>query len=373
MKVLQLGKFYPILGGVEKVMWDLTIALNDAGVHCDMLCAKFRDDRVTPEDAAVMGGHLICCRAWAKCAGTMVAPSMLTWLRRHCSEYDIIHVHHPDPMAALALRLSGYMGNVVLHWHSDIISQKFGLALYMPLQRWLIRRAAVVIGTSPVYLEESPYLRGCSSPRVPVPIGIKPLSYDLKSAELIRRRYAGKHIILSAGRLVPYKGYDTLIDAAARLSKDYVFVIVGDGPLLTQLSSRAVAVGAADRIKFLGRLSDTELHAWMGACDVFAMTSSMKTEAFGIVQIEAFSVARPVVSTRIPESGVAWVNAHGKSGLTVPVKDADAVAEAIRRICTEPGLKESLGSGAANRFAEMFTIDKMRDKIIDTYETYFNL
>lgn len=373
MKILQLGKFYPILGGVEKVMWDLTAALNEAGVHCDMLCAKFPDDQVTPEDAAVMGGHLICCRAWAKCAGTMIAPSMLTWLRRHCREYDIIHVHHPDPMAALALRVSGYKGNVVLHWHSDIISQKVGLALYVPLQKWLIRRAAVVIGTSPVYLEESPYLRGCISPRVPVPIGIRPVEYDAIDAGRIRKSYEGKHLVLSVGRLVPYKGYDTLVDAASRLPKDYVFVIVGEGPLLRQLSSQAVSAGVADRIQFRGRLSDPELHAWMAACDVLVMTSSMKTEAFGIVQIEAFSLGKPVVSTRIPASGVSWVNAHGRSGLTVPVKDADAVAGAIRRICTEPGLKESLGSGAVARFTEKFTIEKMKDKIIDTYETYFNL
>lgn len=372
MKILQLGKFYPILGGVEKVMWDLTVALNGAGVHCDMLCAKFASDALDPKDAEVMGGHLKCCRAWAKCAGTMLAPSMLTWLRRHCREYDIIHVHHPDPMAALALRLSGYKGNVVLHWHSDIISQKAGLALYTPLQQWLIRRAAVVVGTSPVYLEESPYLRTCSSPRVPVPIGINPVTFDAAEADRIRRSHSGRKLVLSVGRLVPYKGYNTLIAAAALLPKDYETVIIGEGPMLKELSSAAVTAGVADRLHFRGRVSDDELHAWMAACDVLAMTSSMKTEAFGIVQIEAFSLGKPVVSTRIPASGVSWVNAHGKSGLTVPVKDAEAVAEAIRRICEEPALKDKLGSGAAERFAQMFTIERMTKQIINVYETYFD-
>ena len=86
----------------------------------------------------------------------MISPAMLSWLRRHKADYEIVHVHHPDPMAALALRLSGFRGKVVLHWHSDIVSQKFLLALYRPLQDWLVRRADVIVGTSPVYIQSSP-------------------------------------------------------------------------------------------------------------------------------------------------------------------------------------------------------------------------
>ena len=82
---------------------------------------------------------------------------MLRWLRKHGGEYDIVHIHHPDPMAALSLRFSGFKGKVVLHWHSDILSQKGMLLLYKPLQRWLIRRADVVVGTTPVYIKSSPW------------------------------------------------------------------------------------------------------------------------------------------------------------------------------------------------------------------------
>ena len=371
-KVLQIGKFYPILGGVEKVMWDVTTSLNRAGVHCDMLCAKFPKDAVSEEDAASIDGHLVTCRTLAECAGTMIAPSMVTWLRKHCKEYEIIHIHHPDPMAALALRLSGYKGNVVLHWHSDIISQKVGLAFYLPLQRWLIRRASAVIGTTPVYLEESPYLSDCTAPKIPVPIGITPVHFDSARAAEIRDRYKGRHIVLSVGRLVPYKGYDTLIRAASLLSEDYEFVISGTGPLSDSLSAQAQSLGVSDRVHFLGRLDDDDLHTYMAACDVFALTSSMKTEAFGIVQIEAFSLGKPVVSTRIPGSGVSWVNSDGVSGLTVPVNDADAVATAIRKICEDGALRSALGQGAAARFAEMFDIEIMKNKIINVYENCFN-
>lgn len=371
-KILQVGKFYPILGGVEKVMWDLMVSLNGAGVSCDMLCAMASGEKVYERDAEAAGDHLITCRAWAKAAGTMIAPSMIFWLRRHCKEYDIVHIHHPDPMAALALRLSGYKGGVVLHWHSDIISQKFGLSLYLPLQKWLVRRAAVVVGTTPVYLEESPYLRDCTAPKIAVPIGIEPVPCCYKDrVEQFRDRYAGKKLVLAVGRLVPYKDYGCLISALSRLPEEYSLVIVGCGPLMGDLVDAVERAGVKDRVVFRGRVGDDELQAWMWACDVLALTSWMKTEAFGIVQIEAFSCGKPVVSTRIPGSGVSWVNEDGVSGLTVPVGDPEAVAAAIRRVCEEPGLKEKLGAGARERYESLFTVDGMRDKIIKIYEDKF--
>lgn len=123
LKILQLGKFYPVRGGVEKVMYDLMVGLSERGVDCDMLCAAWEgEDSVTQ-----VNGHatLMCCKTLLKAAATMISPAMIFKLRKICRGYDIIHVHHPDPMAALALFLSGYKGKVVLHWHSDIQKQRF--------------------------------------------------------------------------------------------------------------------------------------------------------------------------------------------------------------------------------------------------------
>ena len=151
MKVLQLGKFYPILGGVEKVMWELTEGLGNVGIDCDMLCASGHPQIIQIGEHA----RCICVKSLFNIAATMISPAMVFYLIKHCSKYDIIHIHHPDPMAALALRLSGYRGRVILHWHSDILKQKLLLRLYMPLQKWVVRRAEKIVGTSPVYVTES--------------------------------------------------------------------------------------------------------------------------------------------------------------------------------------------------------------------------
>ena len=93
----------------------------------------------------------------------------------------------------------------------------------------------------------------------------------------------------------------------------------------------------------------------------------MKTEAFGIVQIEAMSLGKPVIATKVPESGVSWVNADGESGINVPIKDPEALAEAVRRICINDELRRRFSEGAKMRFEANFTIDGMIEKTIKIY------
>ena len=362
MKILQLGKFYPIRGGVEKVMWDLTMGLRKKGVDCDMLCAKLDADAFEGDDE----GKVITVRALSKKAGTMLAPEMISRLRKICSAYDIIHIHHPDPMAALALRLSGYKGRVILHWHSDILSQKTLKFFYKPLQEWLLRRADRIVCTTPAYLAESPDLDGFRDKGCAVPIGIKPLA-EVPPEEIarFRDRYAGKKIILSVGRLIPYKGYDNLVEAAKYLPEDHMVLIGGDGPLRKDLEEQISTLGLKNKVLLLGYLPKETLPLLFAASDVFVLSSVMKTEAFGIVQIEAMSAGKPVVATRIPESGVSWVNEDGVSGLNVEPGDPKAIADAVEGILRD---YDRFSEGAAKRFRENFTEDKMIERIVRIYE-----
>lgn len=383
MKILQLGKFYPIRGGVEKVMWDLTVGLAERGIHCDMLCAVMPGESVDEEHEFMVVketketlelslgpyGRIIGVRAVAKKAATMLSPAMIRWMRRHASEYDIIHVHHPDPMAALALCCSGYKGRVFLHWHSDILRQRFLLFFYSPLQSWLIHRAERIIGTTPVYIRESPFLSHVQDKVTYVPIGIQPIIYDPREVAQVRARYPGRKIVFALGRLVPYKGFGTLISAAARLGNDYIILIGGKGPLQETLEQQIAELHVQDRVKLLGFIPSEKLPAMFGACDIFAMSSDQKTEAFGIVQIEAMSCGKPVVATRIPHSGVSWVNQDGVSGLNVPPDDPKNLAFAIKRICdTETGYQQ-FSAGAMERYVDIFTSRQMIDKIINVYES----
>lgn len=366
MKVLQLGKFYPIRGGVEKVMYDLMLGLSHSGVRCDMACATTKGHTRTIIVNPL--ARLTCCHTWMKMKATTIAPGLNGLMRRIKSDYDIVHVHHPDPMACVALYTSGYKGHVVLHWHSDILKQKKLLHLYKPFQNWIINRADMIVGTSPVYLKESPFLQHVQHKTVCLPIGIAevPQVSDKAIADL-RARYEGRKIIFSLGRLVGYKGFEHLIDAAAMLPEDYVVLIGGTGPLHHELQQRINALHLQNKVRLLGYVADADVPLYYRACHLFCLSSVFKTEAFGIVQIEAMACGKPVVATTIPGSGVAWVNEHGVSGLNVEPGNAAELAKAIRTILADEETYAGFSARARHRFEEKFTLSRMVSGCLDIY------
>lgn len=368
MRVLQLGKFYPITGGVEKVMFDIVVGMSEReDMCCDMLCAsnKCRHEEIVKINCA----NIMCTPTWTKAFATMISPRMINRLRQIQSNYDIIQIHHPDPMAALALRLSEYKGKVILHWHSDILKQKFMLRLYKPLQNWLVNRADVIIGTTPKYLDCSPFLQKNSLNKHCIPIGIDPIQYNEEQVNTLRKKYAGKKIIFSLGRLVEYKGYEYLIESAKFLPNDYVILIGGSGHLKNQLENLIDINGLQNKVELLGRISDADLSTYYGACDVYVLSSIWKTEAFGIVQIEAMSCGKPVIATKIEGSGVDWVNEDGVSGVNVEPKNAKALADAILFVLSDKERYNKLSQGAKKRYETFFKKEIMIKKCVDLYKS----
>lgn len=366
MKILQLGKFYPIEGGVEKVMHELTLGLSKRKVHCDMMCTSINGEASDLEINEY--GSIIRCKSLFKVAATTISPQMIVKLRKVCNNYDIIHVHHPDPMAALALFLSGYKGEVILHWHSDIFKQKRLLKLYKPLQNWLIKRASQIVGTTPVYVKESPHLQEAQDKTTYIPIGIDKLKPSEEEALKIRSKYPNKKIVFSVGRLVEYKGYTHLIDAARYLSDEYVVLIAGSGPLKDELQNQIESLGLSDKVKLLGFISNEMKNAHFEASDLFCLSSIQKSEAFAIVQIEAMSCGKPVVATNIPGSGVPWVNMHEVSGLNVTPENGFELAEAITSICNNEDTYLEFSKRAEARYHFLFTKSEMIDKCLSVYE-----
>ena len=371
MKILQLGKFYPLKGGVEKVIYALAEGLSEQGVRCDILFAGC-DGHSTDFDINA-NSHVFLSKTLMEAKATQIAPSMISTLRKICKGYDIIHVHHPDPMAAVALYSSGYKGKVVLHWHCDIVRQNKLLVFFRPLQDWLIRRADIIIGTTPVYIQHSSALRDVQKKCCSIPIGVYETYKDLTLTQEIQRRYNGRRIVFTLGRLVLYKGYEYLIEAAKYLSDDYVVLIGGTGHQHNHLEELIAKNGLKDKVFMLGHIPEKQLGTYFDACKVFCLTSIDKREAFAIVQAKAMSHARPVVSTDIPESGVPWVNQHGFSGLNVPPRNAKAVAEAIQEVCEDEVRYSQYCQQAYERYKEFFRMEDMISAHKALYEKLMKL
>ena len=160
--------------------------------------------------------------------------------------------------------------------------------------------------------------------------------------------------------------------AASYLPDDYVVLIGGRGPLHETLSTQIQELGISDKVKLLGYIREEDFASYYKACDLFCLSSIWKTEAFAIVQVEAMSCGKPIVATRIPESGVSWVNKHGYSGLNVPVEDAKALADAILELTSDREVYERYSSQSRQHYENNFTYAGMIDKCLHMYDEILN-
>jgi rhamnosyl/mannosyltransferase len=170
---------------------------------------------------------------------------------------------------------------------------------------------------------------------------------------------------LSVGRCVYYKGQSTAIAALTRVPGK--LLIIGNGPLRAKLERQARDAGVADRVVFFDHATDDELAGAYLAATALWFPSNARSEAFGLVQVEAMASGCPVINTRIPGSGVAWVCPDGRCGLTVEPDDPAALAAAARRLLGDADLRQRLTSAARVRALEEFTADRMAARSLAVY------
>lgn len=368
MRVLHWSQLFPpSKGGIEAVAWELLVGTKKLGCAVDVLCST---DEVKSSYVVFEESIIYYCSSLVKYAGVYFSLACIKQWFRLRNSYDIVHVHLPHPLANLGLFWGHTDAKIVVHWHSDIVRQKKLKFLYQPLQNWLLKRADAIVATSPPYVVSSRDLENVKDKVFVIPIGIDSsrLKSDDEEVRKIRERFPNKFIIFSLGRHVYYKGFSWLIQAMALLSDDYVLLLGGQGPLTETLELQAEKLGVTDRVVFLGKISDGSLGSYYASCDVFCLPSVERSEAFGVVQLEAMSFGKPVVSTSIPGSGVGWVNKDGVSGRVIPPRDADALARAIQDLAVHPLSSDCI----LEYFENKFSADEMARQIVGLYHNLLN-
>jgi rhamnosyl/mannosyltransferase len=130
----------------------------------------------------------------------------------------------------------------------------------------------------------------------------------------------------------------------------------------------AEQLGVTSRVIWAGRLNDDQLIGAYHAATALWFPSNARSEAFGLVQVEALACGCPVINTDIPGSGVAWVSQHDETGLTVPINEPQSLAAAARRLMDEPALRERLSQRARERAAAEFDAELMARRTLAVYE-----
>ena len=364
LRVLQIGKYFaPRHGGIESHLRDLCSELRKF-VDLKVIVAN---DRLRQDRASIEGTDVTRLGRVMTLASAPICPAMVNSIRRERA--DIVHLHLPNPAAAIACLIGRPSGAIVITWHSDVVRQQRLARLYQPLERILLERCSAIVATSPAYIAGSPVLRMHANRCHLIPYGIDAGQFDddrvdQSLVEKLRQRF-GPRIILSVGRLVYYKGIKFLIRAMAKV--DAKLVIVGEGPLRAELEREAAISGTSDRVIFLGEIEDN-LTSYYHASDVFALPSCERSEAFGIVQLEAMACGRPVVNTQI-DSGVPYVSLDGVSGFTVQPKSSDAMATALNRLLDNPELRMRMGRAARERAVAEFGIREMTARTLELYRS----
>jgi len=362
LRVLQIGKYFaPSHGGIESHLRDLCSELRRS-VDLKVIVAN---DRLRTDRETIEGIEVIRLGRVMTLAAAPICPTMINAIRRERA--DVVHLHLPNPAAAMACLLARPTGALVITWHSDVVRQRRLALLYQPFERILLNRSAAIVGTSLAYIASSHVLRKYADRCHLIPYGIDARQFDddrvdHSIVEELRQRF-GPKMILSVGRLVYYKGLKFLIQAMAKV--DAKLLIIGEGPLRGELEREAAISGASDRVTFLGQI-DNNLNSYYHACDIFALPSCERSEAFGLVQLEAMACGRPVVNTQI-DSGVPYISVDGITGFTVQPRNSDVIATALNRLLDNPDLRNRMGRAARARVVNEFEIREMAARTLELY------
>lgn len=397
IRVLHIGKYYPpVAGGVELFLHDLLHALSARGLAT---AALVHHDRVHPDQAHQDRVDLPEQRPAADAQPAVyrvpilgqllyapLSPAFPWWLARAIRDIrpQLLHLHLPNTsvFAALVLPAARRLPWVV-HWHADVggsrIDRRLALAygLYRPFEQAVLARSRAMIATSPPYLQASHGLRRHQARCSVIPLGIAPERLETRepgareAAEQIWGDSPGLRV-LAVGRLTYYKGHEVLIDAAAQVP-DARVVIAGGGERRARLAARISAARLDDRVRLAGLVPDGLLHALMASCDLLCLPSLERTEAFGLVLLEAMHFGKPVVVSDIPGSGTGWVVAQAGHGLLTRPGDAQSLARALIQLQQQPALRATLGENGREALRTRFGIDAVAARTQALYEQVLGL
>ncbi len=342
-RILVVNKAYwPHLGGVETVARQLAEGAAAAGFEVDVLCLADRDSEEETNGVRV---HRV--RSAFRVGSAPLSCKFLERYGELAQKAGLIHFHAPNPMGELALLLKGRgkAEKVICTYHSDPLRPRWAAGAYQKLLKRFLGHCDDIIATSPNYIQSSPVLKPIENRTTVIPLGVDVERFSNVAPELIvgcERMLEGlpRPRALFVGRLVYYKGVDVLLKALAQVP-EVSGVIVGEGPLKGDLEALAGRLRIAPRIRFLEPLPDNLYPAIYHCADLFVLPSIERTEAFGIVGLEAMAAGLPLITTELG-TGTSYYNRDGTTGVVVAPGHPAGVAEAIQHLLSDGSSRPSV-------------------------------
>lgn len=295
-------------------------------------------------------------------------------------DVDLVHVSFdipPGPFAGLRYAKKKKVPLVVTYhgdWDTNYgsIIRKMGVSLSNKLVvNDLLSYADIIISPSKIYLETSDYLAKFEEKITVIPNGVNINEFEgnvskTKSRKILKLPIHEK-LILFFGYLSPYKSPDILLKALPIILdkiSNVKLVFAGSGDMMDDLKKLSVELGVERQVLFAGFIEKNNRHLFYKAADVFCLPSSMKTESFGIVNLEAMASGIPVVASNY--GGIPDVIKDGENGLLIPPNDPDSLAKALIKLLKNDNKREKMGINGKNK-AKNYSWTKIAKKTNELY------
>lgn len=365
MKVLIVNKLYaPWIGGVETVVREIAEGLSkDHSFSVEVLACQPKG-KTTKEQ--INGVDITKAGSFGVLLKTPVSFSFFKLFKQKSENVDLVNIHHPSPLAFLAYLLYKPKARLVVHYHADIVKQRITGWFFRPLVHRVLTRAEKIIVSNPRIVETSPVLGSHKNKCVVTPFGVDAQSLLSLVNETEVEKLQKEHgpFTLFVGRLSYYKGVEYLLRAVVKTQKK--LVIIGVGEEESKLRALAKTLDITHLVQFLPPQPFEMLVQYYRAAQVFILPSIARSEAYGMVLLDAMALGTPVVSTEIG-TGTSYVNEDGVTGYVVPPRDPLALALAIDKLY-DSGTRERLGKAAQERVLSGFTLEGMiaKTKVVFT-------
>lgn len=343
-RILHIGKYFPPhRGGMETVLRDqMNMQTRDEGLQVAAVVHSSERRLTDKVEVQPLGYRVRYAARWFTAIFAPIAPFFAWSVYREIRELDPdeIKIHMPNLSAFWLLFLPAARERKwVVLWHSDVLPSKHSLGLrvfyrfYKPFETWLLKRVDVVIATSPPYLETSEPLEPFRDKCVvePLEIDVERIPREIREAPQPPKA-AGEGVrVLCVGRLTYYKDFATAIRAVAAIPNAQLH-IVGEGEERRNLEAIIQQLGVGNRVKLLGELADELVWDQFTWCDVHVLPSIERTEAFGLVILEARSFEKLSLNSEIEGSGMPIANALGSTTQTFTPRDAEGLSELLQSL-----------------------------------------
>lgn len=409
MRVLMLTSSYPKFRGDTTAPFIESIATHIAAAHTDaqenievhVVLPEHRDlKRGALEDgvhfypyryaprpewtlwgyAEALRGDVALKRGVYALAPLALASSYNTLMRLTGEQrFDVMHAHWvlPNaPVAALVAKQRNIPLVVSMHGSDVFMAEKGGV--FGAAARWCFDRAAWITACSDELMQRALVVGADENKTELIPYGADAKAFHVHPDEAARvraelRMERGDVMILAVGRMVYKKGFAFLVDAMPKILQRTPrarLVLVGYGDLRDELEQQARALGLNGHVTFAGQVKRQDIPAYFAASDIVSVPS-VRDEAGNVdglpnVVLEGMAAGKPIVASNI--AGFPDVIGHGESGLLVPEKDSDAIANAVVELAEDASLRARLGAHARAQVHANLNWDTVARRFISVYE-----